>query len=79
MEAEEKKAKLEELAISAKNMILGLANSEGITDMTMIIAITSSDVGAVSVNGNPTQALKVAAMVVSSVAEHLQNENSEAE
>jgi len=79
MESEEKKARLEEIAISAKNMILGLANSEGITEVNMIIAVTASDSLAILLDGKPLTVLKVAARVVSSVVDHLQKENSEAE
>jgi hypothetical protein len=71
METEVKKAKLEEIVISAKNMIIGLANSEGITDVSMIIAITASDFGTILLDGNPREVLKGAARVVSSVTDHL--------
>ena len=75
----EKKGKLEELAVSARKMILGLANSEGITDLAMVISITDGKAGTILLHGELVMVLKVAARVVYSVADKIQKETSEAE
>jgi len=79
METTEKKEKLEEIAVSAKNMILGLASSDGITDVTMIIAIADPDCGSILTSGNQVTLLKLAAWLVNGVANDLQKNTSEAE
>jgi len=75
----EKKEKLEELAVSARKMILGLASSEGITDLTMVISITDGDAGTILVDGDTRFVLKLAASLVSGIANRIKLEESEAE
>jgi len=75
----ETKGKLEEIAVSAKKMILGLANSEGITDLTMVISITDGEAGTILLDGDPRAVLKLAASLVSGIANRIKLEESEAE